>query len=190
LSHATFEESTTNEVDLYLWSASHGNIFALTRMGSLCEEGTLSPIMQERALSVLEELRQYDKLPLAIRDILAAHMISDDDHLNLQLAIRFWLEGALGGNPLAQWALADEIMLNASQSGSASGRLMAAVLFALASQQDDVTATETLARVVEFDLGARNVDSQDAFLASPVVQVAEAALGWHPLKACMGVDGE
>jgi hypothetical protein len=176
LSHATFEESTTNEVDLYLRSASHGNIFALTRIGSLCEEGTLSPIMQERALSVLEELRPYDKLPLAIRD-LATHMVSDDDYLNRQLAIRFWLEGALGGNPLAQRALADEVMLNASQSGSASGRLMAAVLFALAAQQDDEMATESLARVVEFDLGARNVDSQDAFLASPVVQVAKAALG-------------
>jgi hypothetical protein len=177
LSTTSLLELKTNEVELYLRSSSKGNIFALTRMGSICEEGTLSPVLQGRALSVLEELRPYNKLPLPIRDILSSHKAAGDDHLNQQLAIRFWLEGALGGNPLAQRALADEVMFEASQSGSASGRLLAAVLFALSAQQDDVASLESIEGVVQFDLSARNVDSQDAFLASPVVQVAKAALG-------------
>jgi hypothetical protein len=66
-------------------------------------------------------------------------------------------------------------MLEASQSGDPNQRLLAAVLFALASQQDDSESSESLSRVIEYDVAARNVGSQEEFLASPVVQTANAA---------------
>ena len=95
-----------------------------------------------------------------------------------ELACRFWLEGSLTGNPLAQKSLADEVMLEASVSGNADERLLAATLFALASQQDSQEGpSDSLARVIEYDVAAREVQSQEEFLASPVVQAANAALG-------------
>jgi hypothetical protein len=93
----------------------------------------------------------------------------------LNLAIRFWLEGAIAGSVLAQKALADELMLESSQSGNADRRLLAALLFALAAQQDDDGASQSLSRVIEYEVETENIESQDDFSASPVVQVANAA---------------
>jgi hypothetical protein len=53
----------------------------------------------------------------------------------MNLAKQFWFEGAVRGNPLAQMALADEIMFEASETGDADARALATVLFGLAAQQ-------------------------------------------------------
>jgi hypothetical protein len=66
-------------------------------------------------------------------------------------------------------------MLESSQSGNADRRLLAALLFALAAQQDDDGASQSLSRVIECEVEIENIESQDDFLASPVVQVANAA---------------
>jgi hypothetical protein len=92
-----------------------------------------------------------------------------------ELAKRFWFEGAVRGNPLAQMSLADEIMFEASKSGEADARLLAAVLFGLAAQQGNEQAIDSLKRVLEFDGACSAHETRDDFLNSPVVQVAQAA---------------
>jgi hypothetical protein len=181
------DSENDHEIWLYLRSASRGNTFALTRMGSICEEGILTCVdMQSEAFTILEKLRPFEKLPTIIQDMLkrttktTATTTATSTTINnngncLELACRFWFEAALKGNSLAQRALADEIMLEASQSGDPNQRLLAAVLFALASQQDDSESSESLSRVIEYDVAARNVGSQEEFLASPVVETANAA---------------
>lgn len=170
------EGSEHDETRLYLRSASRGNVFALARMGSIFEERI--PLPQEletEAVALLDERRPVEKLPEIIQSLL-----KDIESVSTEIACRFWLEASLSGNPLAQKSLADEIMFEASQSGNADHRLLAAVLFALASQQDDNDEhgpCDALSRIIEYDLAARDVQSEDEFLASPVVQTAQAALG-------------
>jgi len=162
------EETSTNE--LYLTSAAKGNTFALTRMGSICEEGVIGEL-RDKSTQVLDNLRPFEELPEILRD-----MLSDMRNSDTELACRFWLEASLTGNPLAQKSLADEVMMIASQSEDQDQRILAATLFALASQQEG-EASDSLMRVIEFDAAARQVESQEEFLASPVVQTASAALG-------------
>ena len=164
------ETDVTSTNVLYLRSASKGNTFALTRMGSICEEGAIGSL-REDAKQVLDDLRPFGNLPEILKDMLSNMRDSDTE-----LACRFWLEASLTGNPLAQKSLADEIMVVASQSENEQQRLLAATLFALASQQEG-EVSDSLMRVIEFDASARQVESQEDFLASPVVQTASAALG-------------
>eukprot|EP00536_Pseudo-nitzschia_multiseries_P018308 jgi/Psemu1/264797/estExt_Genewise1Plus.C_23710001 len=170
----TNADTELDETLLYLRSAARGNTFALTRMGSICEEGALgSPELQSEAFDILEELRPVEGLPGIVQQL-----IEDIENPKTELACRFWLEASLSGNPLAQKSLADEIMFEASRSGCPDQRLLAAVLFALASQQDNSEGpSDSLSRVIEYDLASRNVQSQEEFLASPVVQTAKAAFG-------------
>lgn len=160
------------EHKLYLKSASEGNTFALTRMGSLIEEGVLSSILEDEGLRVLDKLRPLATLPGPIRDLQSSGLGSNA----AVVAMRFWFEGALRGNPLAQKALADELMFQASHSEySEDSYLLAAILFALAAQQGDDEASDSLSRVIDFFLQHRNVESKEDFLASPIVKVARAA---------------
>ena len=179
-SASSSELEETSMTSLYLTSASKGNTFALTRMGSICEEGTIGDLEKE-AFDVLNQLRAFDELPEILRDMLIRLRESESDRdaaERTELACRFWLEASLTGNPLAQKSLADEVMLEASTSGNPDERLLAATLFALASQQDtEEGPSDSLARVIEYDVAAREVQSQEEFLASPVVQTASAALG-------------
>ena len=155
-----------SEHRLYLQSAAHGNTFALTRMGSLMEEDCLNQELINESVHVLEELRPFSKLPEPIKKL----------DTPVGIAARFWLEGAVRGNPLAQRALADELMLEASTSGDTDARVLAATLFALAAQQGIDEASESLSRVAEFDLAGRGIKTEEEFLASPVVRLAKAAL--------------
>lgn len=157
---------------LYLQSASHRNTFALTRIGSLCEEGALDhPKLQQEAFGILDNLRPREQLPLVLKNLCL-----DNRRASQELAIRFWLEGAIGGNPLAQKALADELMMETSGSGKEQLRVLAAVLFGLAAQQGDIGASGSLSQVIEFDVASRRVASDEEFWNSPVVQVANAAI--------------
>jgi hypothetical protein len=159
-----------SEDELYLRSAAQGNAFALTRMGSLFEEESPSGDIMEEALKVLDRLRPTSSLPdPLLRHDLQIHGRKE----STGMAMRFWLEGAVRGNPLAQTALADELILEASQSGDAGTRLLAAVLFALAAQQGIEEASESLSRVVDFDLASGQVQTEE-FLSSPIVQTARA----------------
>jgi hypothetical protein len=90
--------------------------------------------------------------------------------------VRFWFEGAVRGNPLAQIALADELMFQASQSGDSDTRLLATVLFAPAAQQGVVDASESLSRAIQLDVTAQRIETEEEFLASPVVQTTRAVI--------------
>ena len=189
LSSASSTEAESEEAvatSLYLTSAAQGNTFALTRMGSICEEGALSsPELKMEAFRVLDELRPFEELPRILTDMLKSQRNQsnnedEDAAERIELACRFWLEASLTGNPLAQKSLADEVMFEASRSGNPDQRLLAATLFALASQQEDDTKegpSDALSRVIEYDVASRGVESREEFLASPVVQTAQAALG-------------
>lgn len=102
-------------------------------------------------------------------------ILGEETDPTMRQARLFWYQGAIRGNPLSQRALADEIMLEASESNDADARHLAAVLFALAAQQGIEPAVESLSRVVEYEVAARGIDTQEEFAASPVVQVAQIA---------------
>ncbi|CAJ1959139.1 unnamed protein product [Cylindrotheca closterium] len=157
---------------LYLQSAAAGNSFALTRVGSLIEEGALRSDLLEKAKGIADQLRQFEALPVPIQK-----WEQDGDESSL-LAMRFWLEGAVRGNPLAQKALADELMfLQSSQPDNDDSEVntLAATLFALAAQQGDEEASDSLKRVIDFAARNGNVQSQEEFLALDAVQIAKAA---------------
>jgi hypothetical protein len=169
----TANDETLSDTSLYLQSAQQGNSFALTRMGSLCEEQALSEDELKQTSRVLDDsLRAVHELPLPIVDSGS----KEEESLSKQLAKRFWYEGAIRGNPLAQHALADELMMEASVNGNEELRILAATLFALAAQQGSQQSIDALSRVVQYDLEARQVQSEEEFLASPIVQIARAAL--------------
>jgi hypothetical protein len=124
----------------------------------------------KQAYVILENLRPKNLLPAVLRKLCNRGKACEE------LAIRFWLEGAIGGNPLAQKALADELMVKSSQLGNEHLRVMASSLFALAAQQGDEGASESLARVIEYDTVSRGVETEEEFFRSPVVQAAYAAV--------------
>lgn len=165
--------------DLYIESASRGNSFALTRLGSLCENSELSDDRESWARKVLLEL--VKESPAATS--LPANMGSMDSLSSVDLAKRFWYEGAIRGNPLAQIALADEIMFelscdnsqNSDIDAAADARLFAATLFALATQQGNEIALEALTKVVQLEVSAAGIENEDDFENSAVVRVAAAA---------------
>jgi hypothetical protein len=73
--------------------------------------------------------------------------------------------------------LGDEILFEgeASESGEVDILLLATVLFELAAQQRNEQAMESFERVLELDAPSSAYKTQDDFLSSFVVKVAEAA---------------
>jgi len=114
--------------DLYLDSAALENTIALTRLGSLLEDESLDEQRMSRARDLVHRLRSDAGRPDLV-------VLGDDTFSPMNLAKQFWFEGAVRGNPLAQMALADEIMFEASETGDADARALATVLFGLAAQQ-------------------------------------------------------
>ena len=166
--------------DLYIRSAARGNALALTSLGSLCNEGSLSSS---------EFITKSRQMLRTLRDI-------DDDeddgavlrNIDLQeLANELWYEAAIRGNPLAQTLLADEYMGQSMElmQGAADGsdtsneranylRLKATTLFALAGQQGFDDALKALPRVLNVESSAH--ETVEEFYSSPVFQTAQAVL--------------
>jgi hypothetical protein len=165
---AESEKDPMNPIDLYLQSALRGNPFALTRLGSLCADEILSPQQLQTAITIVET--QFADPPRTVVPLLARFQ----DNPFMFLACRFWLEASVKGNPVAQRALADITMHQAVETGSTSMRVLAATLFALAAQQG--VAQDSLERVVAHE--AHLSGNEDAFLASPVVEVASVAMAY------------
>lgn len=99
----------------------------------------------------------------------------------MDLAKRFWFEGAVRGNPLAQIALGDEILFQARESGDADTLLLAAVLFGLAARQGqgNVQAMESLKRVLEFNVAFSAHETQDIFLVRPLYRLPKLHAAYH-----------
>jgi hypothetical protein len=168
----TSESFIRHPHDLYLKSAASGNTFALTKLGSLAQDQELSLERAKLGLVILEKLRPGgDVLFVDQKTVKNDGFISFD-----ALAKRFWYEGAVRGNPMAQAYLADDVMEQAAITGKQDLRVLAATLFALAAQQGNEAASESLSRVVEFEVAQSGIQSQEEFEASPVVRTANAAL--------------
>lgn len=150
--------------DLYLESAARGNAFALTRLGSLCQDDALSSERIKQATEIAERLGTP---PETLTPLLAG-----GKNFHQRLARRFWLESARKGNPLAQIALGDEAMELAVISGDDKMRVVAATMFALAAQQGFESANDALSRVVAYEASA--CQCEEEFLVSPVLRVAQA----------------
>jgi hypothetical protein len=162
-----------------LKSAESGNTFALTRLGSLAQEQKLSLERAMRGVAILNNLRPSEELPFE------EQIIGDECSISYDaLAKRFWFEGAVRGNPLAQAHLADEVMELAANTRNDDMRVLAAALFGLAAQQGHDIASESLSRVVEFEVASSLIQSQEEFEASPVVKTANAALQSSKLHSC------
>lgn len=84
------------------------------------------------------------------------------------------------GNPMAQLTLADNAMdqavANVDTEASSDLRLFATTLFGLAAQQGNEAAIESLSRAVELEMTASEIESEEEFLSSTVVQTAQFAM--------------
>ena len=175
--------SSYNSQELYLMSAAQQNTFALSRLGSLCEtDAWASPNVRAQAQDLLEQLSPLDHLPAPMREAFLHDYIPEHQ----SMAWRFWFQAARRGNPQAQVALADDLMAHATsldiddeqrqqRRQSDEARLLAAVLFGLAAQQGLDDALERLTRVVGMEMTYKQIETQDDFLNSQVVQTAQAA---------------
>jgi hypothetical protein len=164
--------------ELYLKSAAQGNVFALSRLGRVCEsEGWASTEMQEEARALLETLRMPTDIP--------EPLVPEGLSLGQSMAWRYWFEGAVRGNPAAQFSLADDMVFHAvvatksdstNETLAGETRLLAAVLFGLAAQQGNEDAIDKLAQVVELEVASRDIQSEREFQDNPVVKTAQAAM--------------
>jgi len=167
LSHAMFHStalpSSRNAYELYIKSAFQGNAFALTRLGGLCEQDRLSLPMLEMATKVLDKFQEQHEMHHLV--------ISPKVPPNMNLAKQFWLEGALRGNPLAQQALADELMFEGTLYDDSELCLLATVCFGLAAQQGSESANESLSKIVS--LQASGDSSED--MESQILKIVSTA---------------
>ena len=152
--------------ELYLSSAGKKNAFALTRVGSLCQDKMLSSDLMKEA----ERISSTFTLPPATMRPLLRNARNSHE----RLAMQFWLEGALRGNPLAQIALGDEAMELSVISGDTNLRALATTLFSLAAQQGVDAASDAVSRVVKYEASISR--SEEEFLASSVLRVVSAAV--------------
>jgi hypothetical protein len=156
-------DANYNAAELYLSSASQGNSFAMTRLGSLLEAKKVTEPLLAEARRVLERLRASAARPVLLK-------CSD---VNLSLARGYWYEAAVRGTPLAQVALADDIMAMASHDAEA--RLLSTTLFGLAAQQGDEHAIAALSRLIKLEVDSGRIASQENFEECLIVQTAQMA---------------
>merc|ERR1712146_734016 len=105
-----------------------------TRLGSICEMDALPSTLIGSAKELLDNIRPSSDLPPALCDNLG------DAKTEPRLSRRFWFEAAIHGDPNAQVALAEDLMIEAtsyqdSEVDNSKKRLLAGVLFAMAAQQ-------------------------------------------------------
>ena len=182
--------SSYNSQELYLKSAGQQSAFALSRLGSLFEtDSWKSPELKQQAKELLDAVCPVEQIPAPLRPILLTSEVQQHQDQRIlilpehqSMAWRFWLQAAWLGNPQAQLALADELMAHAATSLEGSSdeerddvRLMAAVLFGLAAQQGEDHALERLKKVVEIETAEKQIETQEDFFNSRVVQTARAA---------------
>ncbi|CAB9520659.1 expressed unknown protein [Seminavis robusta] len=161
-----------NSQRLYLQSAARGNSFALFRVGSICEGDEWgSKDLEKQAKCLLELLATKSKLPRALQEV--------EIPSSQYVAWQFWWESAVRGNPNAQVALADDLMVHATTSSDICNRdesvLLATVLYGLAAQQGIEDALDRLTQVVGLEVDSKGIETEAEFLNSPVVQTAQAA---------------
>ena len=120
------------------------------RLGTLCEEMTLTDDQVDTARSILSNYED------------ASQKMNDDQCSWTVLAKRFWYLASLRDNSMAQSALADQLMFEATASEDGDKQALAVALFVLAAQQGYTLAVEALSRCIEWE--ADHAASKEAFL--------------------------
>jgi len=94
-----------NPLNLYISSASKGNIFSITHLGQLCDDDKVDHSQFKKILSFLKDFDPSN--PFLPRE-------NDCEVVNSKtLAAALWYHaGIMGGNRVAQVSLADELMLH------------------------------------------------------------------------------
>jgi len=179
-----------NSHDLYLKSASLGNAFGLSRLGSLCNDETLC-----RSSPSLIQLRDMlcnlnsESQNLRSRNDFLDYILEERGNGFRATAKGLWFEAAMRGDLSAQSSLAAACMEDFMSSHTSKGDvsveqndpsrnqdeiLIAAVLFAMAAQQGDEGSFEALSRVMNIHRSYFTSDSDqelfddDVFLNSPI----------------------
>lgn len=157
-------------IDLYLKSAAAGNSFAFMRLGTLCDERSLTDTQLDVAQNIL--LHNDAVVPRTL-------LMEDPDACNsVILAKQFWYLSSLRGNSMAQAALADQLMFEATSASDepigSSKRTLAVTLFVLAAQQGYENAADSLVRCIGWE--ADHSATKDTFLQSPVLAIAATYL--------------
>jgi hypothetical protein len=160
--------------ELYLQSAASRNAFALSSVGSICEEEAwTSANIEKQAQDVLQSLDTAKRLPQLL------HMDAAIP-LSRKMAWNFWWEAALSGNPAAQFALADDLMSYTVSSFQGTNHdefaLLATVLFGLAAQQGMEDALDRLSKVISREVDRKEIATEEDYDSLTVVQTARAAL--------------
>ena len=161
--------------NLYFRSATKGNSFALTRLGSIFDSSDTSLEDEEfetKCEALLDSLSPRDELPNAL-----LYAIDSLENRSQEKAVRFWYEGAIRGNPLAHFALADILMsfVTLSETESTDTKLLATVLFALAAQQRLDHAEDALDRIIRHEMSSGIITSNEEFMQSLIVRTAQVA---------------
>ena len=139
-------------IELYISSASKGNVFAMTALAQKCDDGLI--VGKEYFRRIREVIAERDEdnpcLPPSTEDAGGCEA----------LAVGLWYHAAVhGGHRVAQACLADEIVLryvsgrdNASDEEAEDAMLRAACLFAMAHGQGDEGAGRSLERLMDVEL--------------------------------------
>jgi len=170
-----------NILQLFKQSASHGNSFALARLGSFCDEEKLSDDVSQKSdiYVILQRLRSSETKATytGYHNPFLQSIDSEDRQLSWSaLARAIWFESAMRGNKLAQIQLAEACMIDYfSISEQSSSSLfssntnlgydniepspysrecilrMASTLFVLAFQQDGEDVKPLLTRLAKIE---------------------------------------
>lgn len=180
-------KNAINPLDLYIASASKGNIFAITTLGQLCDDEMLPETDIEKVRNILDAIDPSNPFLSACNSIdegantkFKSRMPGYSDCKSLASAL--WYYASIkGGNRVAQVSLADELMLqfmmlkdDISPKEQEDILLMASTLFTMALNQG-YDSTDSLRRMM--DVECRRLQGlgleipSEEFFSQPVVQV-------------------
>ncbi len=174
-------KNAVSPLDLYLSSASSGNIFAITTLGQMCDDELVPDTCYEKLTEMLVS-HDLDNPFLSKTRESGLPFFKEEGYRCKSLANALWYHASIiGGNRVSQVSLADELMLqymmdkevlNASERENIL--LMASTLFTMALYQGYDT-TDSLRRLMDVEcrrLGDQGIEipSED-FFSKPVVQI-------------------
>jgi len=188
-SHLKLKKSI-DSLSLNLSSASKGNIFAMVKLGQMCDDAELPDIHYEQVRSFLEDFDPSN--PFIPAPITSGSTVSDDgDDDNSRacknLATALWYHASIaGGNRSAQISLADELMLqymtekeDLTTLEQENMLLMASTLFTMSLYQG-YDSIDSLRRLMDvncqrlLDLGV--LIPSEEFFEDPVVKTVLLSL--------------
>ena len=164
-------------------SAAFGNPFSLNSLGCLCDDNQLTDEEMKNALRLLRNLQREN--PFLSQVINKG--TSDQIHARC-LGRALWFEASMAGNRISQRALGDSIMTEYTNIEDGTKLedygediiILATTFFAMAAQQGDEIAKDSLSRVMEIECSRQvrlGVDPRsEDFFSKPVVKTALLSL--------------